>query len=156
MSDNDIDVRPEDALQVAQRALTKVNEQEEKIAAQEAEIADLRNELQALSARTAEASDFDDLDRDTRVGAIREHVIKRAQEQNGRAAIDYNGVMWEVFDGEPSKGYCYKLMRLAAQGTGFDVRDPSDGNQQLTVNLDAMNDAPGLSRVNTPVAEGGQ
>lgn len=155
MSNNN-DVRPEDALQVAQRALQKVNEQEETIEAQQEELEDLRGEVRALSARTVEASDFDDLDRDTRVGAIREHIINRAQEQGGRAALDYNGVMWEVFDGEPSKGYCYKLMRLAAQGTGYGIRDPAEGNKQLIVNLDAMNDAAGVSRVNTSVAEGGR
>jgi len=156
MSDNDIDITPEDALQVAQRALSKVNEQEERIDAKDETIAELRDRVQALEASQPDQAEFDDLDRDTRVGAIREHIIKRAQEQGGRAALDYNGIMWEVFDGEPSKGYCYKLMKLAAQGAGFDTNDPDEGNKRLVVNLDAVNDLAGVSRVNTPAREGAE
>ena len=125
----DIDVTPRDALEIAQRALAKVNEQEQRID-------DLEAELERLQARVPETTDYDDLDRDTKVGMVREHLVDRAQSQHGKATLDYQDVMWGVFDGEPSAHHCYDLMELAATATGFELRDPSDGNRRVAVDLD--------------------
>ncbi|MFW5903711.1 MAG: hypothetical protein ACOCS7_03130, partial [Halolamina sp.] len=65
----------------------------------------------------------------------------------GRATLDYDDVMWSVFDGEPGPNHCYKLLRLAAGLTdagdnerptggeipGFRCRDPDGENYHLAV-----------------------
>ena len=147
MSEDQPDVRPEDALQVAQRALAKANEMERTVEDHEERIAQ-------LEAAIPDRSDYETLDTQTKVGIVREHLVKRAQEQSGRAAIDYQGVMWEAFDGEPSADHCYTLMERAASAEGFDVRDPKKGNKQLTVNLDATKATLGFSRANKESAAG--
>lgn len=149
VSDDQPDVRPEDALQVAQRALSKMNELEE-------ENEELRERVVALEAALPDRSEYDDLDRQTKVGMVREHLVERARDQHGKATIDYDGVMWEVFDGEPSADHCYTLMELAAQAEGFDIRDPSTGNRELTVNLAATKPVLGFSRANKDSIEGGR
>lgn len=148
MTSDQPDVRPEDALQVAQRALSKVNEQEQLIE-------ELRERVVALEAAQPDRSEYDDLDRQTKVGMVREHLVERARAQHGRAAIDYDDVMWEVFDGEPSADHCYTLMNLAAQADGFNIREPSGGNRELTVNIDATNPVLGFSHANKDSVEGG-
>lgn len=149
-------VRPEDALQVAQRALRKVNDLEGEIDDLRAENERLRERVAELEATTEVSDDYDQLDRDTKVGMVRGHLIDRARAQHGMAAIDYDDVMWEVFDGEPSADHCYTLMRLAAQAEGFKIRDPSGENRQLIVNLDATNDLTGFSHANKDRREGGR
>jgi hypothetical protein len=143
------DVRPEDALQVAQRALAKVQEQEQTIS-------ELQERVAALEAAQPDRSEYDDLDRETKVGMVREHLVERAQDQHGRAAIDYNGVKWEVFDGEPSPDYCYTLMELAAEAGGFDLRDPNNGNRELVVDIGATKPELGFSRTNKDSVKGGR
>jgi len=149
MSDDQPDVRPEDALQVAQRALSKVNELER-------ENEELRERVVALEAALPDRGEYDDLDRQTKVGMVREHLVERARDQHGAAAIDYDGVMWEVFDGEPSADHCYTLMKLAAQAEGFNTRDPSGGNKELVVDLDSTKPVLGFSHANKDSVEGGR
>jgi hypothetical protein len=143
------DPRPEDALKIAQRALRKVDDQEEVIES-------LQERVAALEAAQPERDEYDDLDRDTKVGMVREHLVERAQSQHGRAAIDYDGVMWEVFDGEPSADHCYTLMQRAASADGFEYRDPSTGNKQLVVDIDATNAVLGFSHANKEAAGRGR
>lgn len=135
------DVRPEDALEVAQRALRKVNQLEQ-------ENERLRERVAELEATQESSDDYERLDRDTKVGMVRGHLIDRARAQHGKAAIDYDDVMWEVFDGEPSADHCYTLMQLAEQADGFDVRERSGENRQLVVNLDATKDLTAFSHAN--------
>lgn len=142
-------VRPEDALQVAQRALAKAN-------ALEDENEELRERIVELEARQSSSDDYATLDRDEKVGMVREELVKRARAQHGRAAMDYDDVMWGVFDGEPSADHCYTLMQLAANAEGYDLRDPDGGNREVTVDLDAAKDATGFSRANKDFAEGGR
>jgi len=148
------DVRPEDALQVAQRALQKANELEQDVADLEAENERLRERLVALEASKPDQTDYQNLDRHTKVGMVREHVVQRAQQQHGKAAVDYDDVMWEVFDGEPSADHCYTLMERAATAEGFQIRDPKGENRQLTVDIDATNPMLGFSHANKDSAEG--
>jgi len=79
---------------------------------------------------------------------VREHAFRKATDGHGRTTLDYDDVMWEVFDGEPGTKHCYKLLRLAAGGDeddrdsihdgvpGFVIRDPDDGNFHLAVDAD--------------------
>jgi len=137
-----------DVLQVAQRALAKVNELEAEVAENEQTIDSLVEDLTALELRVEDVSgdsDYGDLTFDEKVGLIREHAFRRATSSHGSAALDYNDIQWEVFDGEPTAKHCYKLMRHAAGSdedewssivdgvVGFEFRNPDSGNYQLAV-----------------------
>lgn len=135
MTDDQPAVRPEDALQVAQRALAKVNELE----AVEDRVDDLEEELAAVSLRISEFDedrDYDQLTRDDKVGKVREYGFRRAVDGHGRTQLDYNDIKWSVFHGEPSPSHCYTLMELAASARGFEHCDPSEGNEHLAVDAD--------------------
>ncbi|WP_117365015.1 hypothetical protein [Natrarchaeobaculum sulfurireducens] len=130
------EVSPEDALQVAQRAMNRCSNLESLVDDLQEENLELANRVTSLELRYQdldEGRSYDDLDRDGRVGRVREHAFQRAVNGHGRAALDYNDVMWSVFDGEPSADYCYKLMRLAAEAPGFDYHNPDGKGKQLTV-----------------------
>ena len=152
MSTNE--VRPEDALQVAQRALQKVNDLESRLEEQQETINNQHERIMSLEARQEDTSDYEMLDRDTKVGMVREHIVERAQNQHGKAAIDYNDVQWGVFEGEPSADHCYTLMELAANADGFNFEHPDGHNKRLTVNVDATNPVLGFSHANKDSTKG--
>ncbi|NUC71686.1 hypothetical protein HTZ84_05080 [Haloterrigena sp. SYSU A558-1] len=130
------DITPEDALQVAQRAMSRCSDLEDDVAELEEENLDLKERLTALELRYREIDEqqsYDSLDRDGRVGRVREHAYQRAVDGHGKASLDYNAIMWEVFDGEPSADYCYKLMKLAANAPGFEYHNPTGKGKKLTV-----------------------
>ncbi|QLG62808.1 hypothetical protein [Halorarum salinum] len=129
------DVRPEDALQVAQRALAVANE----TAAIEDRVEELENEVTALRLKYGdldEGREYDALTRDEKIGRVRNRAFQRATGSNGRAALDYNDIRWDVFEGEPSPMHCYDLMKWAAEARGFDHQTPSQGNEHLAVDAD--------------------
>lgn len=114
------DVSPEDALQVAQRALGKVNELDSRSE-------DLEEDLTAATLRLSEFDEdreYDQLTRDDKIGMVREHGFRRAMDSGGRAALDYDDIRWEVFDGGPSPAHCYDLMKWAS-----DARFGADGRR---------------------------
>lgn len=146
------DITPEDALQVAQRALAKVNALEGDLASLREDYEETAEELAAVSLRLSEQDDerdYRDYTLDEKIGMVREHAFRKAADGHGRSTVDYDDVMWEVFDGEPGPSHCYKLLRLAAGLTdadqtrptggtidGFRCRDPADGNYHLAVDAD--------------------
>ncbi|WP_434521264.1 hypothetical protein [Halorubrum sp. AS12] len=149
MSEDDDDVSARDALAIAQRALARVNEFEDRIDQLEVQRGELQEDLTAVKLRLSEIDDerpYKSLSIDEKVGMVREHAFRKAVDRNGRAKLDYDDVMYEVFDGKPGSKHCYKLIRLAAGldpdsdektgGTipGFTARDPSSGNYHLAVN----------------------
>lgn len=112
-----IEVRPEDALQVAQRALAKANDAEEMDQEILEEIDALRHRVVELELRLSEIDEdrpYDSLTLDEKIGKVREHAFNRATEGHGKATLTYDDVMWSVFNGEPGPAHCYKLMRRAA------------------------------------------
>lgn len=137
---SDPDVQPEDALQVAQRALAKVGELEDDLDQLRSDHEETAEELTRVSLRLSEIDeerDYEALSRDEKVGQVREHLFKKATSGAGRATLDYSDVRWEVFDGEPGAAHCYDLMELAADHRGFEVREPDGGNRQLAVDAEA-------------------
>jgi hypothetical protein len=52
--------------------------------------------------------------REERVHLLRVAVVRKAQSNGGEALYRYREVA-SLFDEHPSVGYCYKLMRLAAE-----------------------------------------
>ncbi|MYL15688.1 hypothetical protein [Halorubrum distributum] len=126
------DVSARDALAIAQRALAKANRVDEL----EDEIEQLREDVTSLELRLSEHDDdrdYAELTRDDKVGMVREHAFQKASRSSGVAALDYDDIMWGVFDGEPSADHCYTLMKLAADVRGFEVKTPASGNRSLTV-----------------------
>ncbi|QLH78696.1 hypothetical protein HZS55_15980 [Halosimplex rubrum] len=169
MSDG-VDVTAEDAIQVAQRALAKVGEQETRIDELEADLDDAVEDLTALKLRVSEEDadrEYDSLTLDEKIGRVREHGFERASDGHGRTRLTYDDIMWEVFDGEPGANHCYKLMRRAAGETeaeqedmedgtpGFAVRDPDGSTRHLAVNADrAKRGAAFFPRNKTTSGEG--
>jgi len=134
MPDEDVEVRPEDALQVAQRALAKANRIEEL----DDRLTNLEEELAAVNLRLSEFDEdreYEDLTRDDKVGLVREYAYRRAEDGNGRT-LDYSDIREKVFDGEPSPAHCYDLMEWAARARGFEHRNPTHGNEVLYVDPD--------------------
>ena len=135
MSEED-DVSARDALAIAQRALGKANGLEADLDEATDEIERLREDVTSLALRLSEHDDerdYAELTRDDKVGMVREHAFQKASRGSGLAALDYDDIMWEVFDGEPSADHCYTLMKLAADVRGFEVKTPASGNRSLTV-----------------------
>lgn len=155
MGENEIS--PEDALQVAQRAMSRCSTLEDDVNELEDENLDLKERLTALELRYQEIDDeqsYDDLDRDGRIGRVREHAYRRAVDGHGKASLDYNAIMWEVFDGEPSADYCYKLMKLAANAPGFEYQDPAGKGKKLTVDAREARTGASFSSANKTNSEG--
>jgi len=116
----------DDVLLVAQRALSRVNDLEDEVEELRGEYEETAEELTGVMLRLSEISEerpYDGLTRNEKIGMVREHAFNRAVESHGKAALDYNDVMWGVFDGEPGSDHCYDLMEWAAEARGFDVRD---------------------------------
>jgi len=123
----------------------------------EAENERLRDRVAELEATQPDTDGYPD-DRDTRIGMVRSHLIERARNQHGKAAIDYKDVKYGVFQGEPSPGHCYDLMERAADMDGFAYDRPSGegGQKRVRVNLDGVNDLDRFHAVNNGSLEEGR
>ena len=160
------DVRPEDALQVSQRALSKVIELEGRY---EDEIEDLSEQLLEVQLRLSEIDDsrsYADYTLDEKIGIVREYAYKKAKTQGGKTKLTYDDIMWGVFDGEPSPSHCYKLLRKAAGITqqescggtvpGFRCRDPDSGTFHLAVDANRVKEGAAFYSENKAISEGGR
>lgn len=137
-----MDVTPEDALEIAQRAMQKANEVDDlrqQVDELEADIVEVRARLSAMDGD----KEYQHLTLDDKIGKVREHGFKKARKKNGMATLDYSDVMWEVFNGEPSPAHCYKLIRKAAgldeaetgsNEPGYTAEDPEGASYRLSVN----------------------
>jgi hypothetical protein len=126
--DDDLpDVTARDALQIAQRALAKSNDLEETVEELRADHEQLKEEHVALELRISEQDaerPYESYSLEEKVGMVREYGYEKALDRGGRAKFDYDSVIYEIFDGDPSADHAYKLMRLAAEGTqGFTYRE---------------------------------
>lgn len=130
---------PRDAVELARQAIQRVNDLEETVEEQAETIQRQQEQIERLQAALPERQEYDQLDKQTKIGMVREHVVKRAQDNAGKAKIDYQGVKWEVFDGEPSPYHCYELMEQAGTADGFDYQEPANENKRLTVNMSQKN-----------------
>lgn len=131
---SDPDVRPEDALQVAQRALAKANrldELEERIRELEEDQAKMNLRLSAVDGDRP----YDDLNRHEKIGMVREYCFERATSDRGRTFY-YDDIREGCFDGEPYPKTCYDLMKWAAEAEGFEYQEPKNGQYRLVVHPD--------------------
>lgn len=142
--------RAHQADSVAKTALELVNEKDEEIATLQAENEELRERVATLEGRVTpdpSTKDYDEMSRDERVRQIRLSCARKAENNGGKAAIDYNNVM-TLFDYHPSVGYAYKLLKLAGELDGFTHEKRTNGNDRLCVNLDEVNDESVFHAVN--------
>jgi len=162
----------DDVLQVAQRALAKVNELEDDLEELEQDHAEATEDLTALKLRVEERDEdreYRDYGTDEKVGMVREHAYRKAVDGYGRTKLYYDDVEWEVFGGEPGSDHCYKLLRLAAADDeedrdsmrdgvpGFAFRDPDSGQMHLAVDADLAERGAAFSSQNKAAsAEGGR
>lgn len=58
--------------------------------------------------------------KEERVEHLKEAVRERSKSSAKGAGVDYNQVRDEVFDQQPSNDYCYELMELAGEESGFE------------------------------------
>ena len=158
--DDDLpDVNARDAIQIAQRALAKANELERAYEQLESDYEDLRErvtELELQHSGRGQDRDYPSLTLDEKIGMVREHAFKKATSSNGYAKVDYKGVTWGVFDGDPTAKHCYKLLRLAAEGLdGFEYRDPDGESKHLRVDAKAAKRNAAFFQENNGGAEAG-
>lgn len=149
----------DDVLQVAQRALQKANENERTAEQLQEEFADALDDLVAVKLRLSEVDEqrpYDQMDRDAKIGMVREHAFRRASDGRGTAKLDYNDIMWSVFDGEPGSDHCYDLMRWAEEARGFEVRDPPTESRHLFVDAAEARKAVAFSPEKKATTNGGR
>jgi len=67
---------------------------------------------------------WDVMDKEERVDYLKEAVKARAKGSSTTGSgVDYNKVRDNIFEGEPSNDYCYKLMKSAGESPGFEYGD---------------------------------
>lgn len=143
------DVRPEDALSVAQNNASRVTDLEETVENLVDRLDDQERKLTQAMLRLSERDekDYADLTVGEKVERLRAHAYRRAKAGAGRTTLDYQDVMWEVFDGKPGAKHCYKLMRLAAdyddgtresQFPGIEWQTPNRSNYRIVANADVL------------------
>lgn len=69
----------------------------------------------------------------------RTFVEQAARAMTKRAKMEYTDVIW-LFDGHPSPGHAYDLMRAAGNLDGFQYDESGERQNRITVKLEAVND----------------
>lgn len=84
---------------------------------------------------------YEQLSKEQKVYRVRKALVEDAARSGGTAALHYDDVKW-LFDGHPSPGHCYDLMKRAAELDGFayDTPNGEGGQKRIRVNLDGVND----------------
>lgn len=157
------DLRPEDvraAIDIAKSAKQESLAVREEFGELEDEVDRLRfrcGKLQAVIDALAE-DPYDHLSKDEKVALVRNDLIERAERsRNATATLDYEDIVWGVFDGEPSTRHAYDLLELAADHEAFrELTDP----RRVSIDLDEAGleniDTDVVDRNNDATGEGGQ
>jgi len=83
---------------------------------------------------------YSELTRDEKVHRVRRQLVDYAQsDHSGKASMKYREIK-ALFDGQPSPGHCYDLMRLAGELDGFTYDENGDGNKRIRVDVEAVKD----------------
>lgn len=100
------------------------------------------------------ATEYEQLTRPQKVHHLRRHLTEEAATGNGKFAMKYREVK-ALFDGYPSAGHCYDLMKRAGELDGFtyDEAGGGRGQKRIRVNIGDVNDETLLHAVNKARSE---
>jgi len=116
----------------------------------EKRIVDLERENNELRRQLAEvqsqvnpnpaSKEYDELTRDEKVHKVRRQLVEYAQsDHSGKSSMKYREIK-ALFDGYPSPGHCYDLMKHASRLDGFTYDENGEGNKRIRVDLEAVKD----------------
>lgn len=99
-------------------------------------VEDLQAKIEVLEDRAPDPSKkkYDEMDKSDKATVVREKLKKRAKATTGRAAMSYKDVL-TIFDGHPSAGHAYDIMRSVGEAEGYDYDTDPEGQKRITVNL---------------------
>lgn len=106
------------------------------------EIDERLSEIEAVVDTDLDAVAYERMTKQDKVREIRAYLYDLgSRSAKGRASMDYREVR-TLFNGRPSPGHCYDLMKLAGGAEGFEYDDASreDRNKRITVETEAVND----------------
>lgn len=120
-----------DIFEAAELAVNRVESLEQ-------ENEELRERLGALEGATGinlENAEYKQLSRAAKLKRIREKLAEKAEQNgSGKAAMDYNDIMW-LFDGHASPGHASTLLKEAGEAEGYSYKKHEDRNNRVTVDV---------------------
>jgi len=117
------------------RAIDHLQDRVDALEAEKDTLRERIDELEDLVVTDLDAMSYEQLTKRDKVRAIREHLGDEAESTpNGKASMTYREV-WALFNGQPSPGHAYDLMRIAGDGDGYSYEEyDGDRTNRLTVN----------------------
>ena len=97
------------------------------------------SELEQLVDPDPASTPYEQLTKDQKVNHIRRHLVEMGEASNGKASMQYREIK-ALFDGHPSPGHCYDLMRAAAVLDGFEYDANGSGNKRIRCDVSAVKD----------------
>jgi TolA-binding protein len=96
----------------------------------------LRERVEDLEHRspTLEERNYDELDKGDKATILHGKLRETATATNGKASLDYKSVM-ALWDGRPSPGHAYDIMRVAGTMEKTDYGEGRDGSKRVTIDL---------------------
>jgi predicted nuclease with TOPRIM domain len=114
----------------------KVNTLEDDLDRLEQENSELRERVEELEHRapTVEEKEYCDLEKSEKVKILRDKLRETATATNGKASLGYKGVM-ALWNGRPSVGHAYDIMRTAGMMEQTEYGDGRNGKKRVTIDL---------------------
>jgi TolA-binding protein len=114
----------------------KVNTLSDDLRELQAENADLRERVEELEQRspTLEDRDYEQLDKGDKATILHGKLRETATATNGKASLDYKAVI-ALWDGRPSPGHAYDIMRVAGTMEQTEYGEGRDGSKRVTIDL---------------------
>jgi len=100
-------------------------------------VENLQAEIDVLKDRAPSPSEkqYEQMSKADKAQVVRSKLKEEAKSRGGKAAVQYNDVI-RMFDGRPSTGHAYDIIKTAAEAKGYDYNESPEGKKRLTVNLD--------------------
>lgn len=139
--DPDEDHVPNSEVQLASEAVERFNDLAETVA-----------ELRQVVDTDMGTLRYDQMTKKDKVRQVRAYLVEQAK--GGRPFMTYDQVV-TLFNGHPSPGHAYDLMKLAGNAEGFEYQEPNDERpNRLVVNVDGVkDDAPFHAANNAPTGQ---
>lgn len=104
-----------------------------RIAQLEETVENLQAQIDALEERAPdpERKQYEEMDKSDKATVVKEKLKRVAQNTDGRAQAKYKTVI-EWFDGHPSPGHAYDIMKVAGMADGYNYGETPDGTKRLT------------------------